>query len=95
MSKVTRKLQVTIPKAIAERFGIRPGDDLEWRAAGGTLCVVPSRAAAPRLSIEERLKLFRAATGRQRRRNGLWAGDHDPEWRGWRRDDLHLRGSAD
>ena len=26
MARVTSKLQVTIPKAVAEQFGIRPGD---------------------------------------------------------------------
>jgi AbrB family looped-hinge helix DNA binding protein len=30
MSKVTSKLQVTIPKAIAVKYGIRPGDDVRW-----------------------------------------------------------------
>ena len=30
MAKVTSKLQVTVPKAIADRFGIRPGDEIEF-----------------------------------------------------------------
>ncbi len=30
MSKVTSKLQVTIPKAIAVKYGIRPGDQVVW-----------------------------------------------------------------
>ena len=30
MSKVTSKLQVTLPKAIAQAHGIRPGDEIEW-----------------------------------------------------------------
>ena len=30
MSKVTSKLQVTVPKAAAERYGIRPGDAIDW-----------------------------------------------------------------
>jgi AbrB family looped-hinge helix DNA binding protein len=34
MSKVTGKLQVTLPKSIAERFNIKPGDQIEWEAAG-------------------------------------------------------------
>jgi AbrB family looped-hinge helix DNA binding protein len=29
MGKVTSKLQVTVPKAIAQRYGIRPGDEIE------------------------------------------------------------------
>jgi AbrB family looped-hinge helix DNA binding protein len=43
MSKVTSKLQVTLPKAIAERFNIKPGDQIEWEAAGETIRVVPAR----------------------------------------------------
>ena len=31
MAKVTSKLQVTIPKAIAEQYGIKPGDEIEFR----------------------------------------------------------------
>jgi AbrB family looped-hinge helix DNA binding protein len=34
MPKVTSKLQLTVPKAIAEQYGIRPGDELEWIPAG-------------------------------------------------------------
>lgn len=30
MSRVTSKLQVTIPKALAGRYGIRPGDEVHW-----------------------------------------------------------------
>jgi AbrB family looped-hinge helix DNA binding protein len=30
MSKVTSKLQVTIPKAVAGKYGIRPGDEVVW-----------------------------------------------------------------
>jgi len=30
MSKVTSKLQVTIPKALALKYGIRPGDEVRW-----------------------------------------------------------------
>ena len=40
MAKVTSKLQVTVPKAIADRFGIRPGDDIEWRAEGNAIRVL-------------------------------------------------------
>ena len=37
MSKVTSKFQVSIPKALAERIGIRVGDELAWEDAAGTL----------------------------------------------------------
>jgi len=35
MSKVTSKYQVSIPKALAERMGIRVGDELAWEDAAG------------------------------------------------------------
>ncbi|MFN8149614.1 MAG: AbrB/MazE/SpoVT family DNA-binding domain-containing protein [Solirubrobacterales bacterium] len=34
MAKVTSKRQVTIPKVIADRYGIATGDELEFRRAG-------------------------------------------------------------
>jgi len=30
MARVTTTLQVTFPKAVAEQFGIRPGDEVDW-----------------------------------------------------------------
>ena len=44
MSKVTSKLQVTVPKALAERYGIRPGDDIRFEEAGEVIRVVPAAA---------------------------------------------------
>lgn len=98
MSKVTSKLQLTVPKAIAERYGIRPGDTVEWVPAGDAIRVVPPRhAVQPRLrSVEERLRLFDQMTERQRRREAALPavepgrGDAD---RGWKREDLYTRGS--
>jgi len=40
MPKVTSKLQLTVPKLIAERFGIRPGDELQWIAVGEAIRVI-------------------------------------------------------
>lgn len=93
MAKVTSKLQVTIPKAIADRYGIRPGDEIEFRPAGTEIRVVPPRVAPKRLSVEERLRLFDEA---RRRFEERWkdfqprepAGD-----RGWTREDLYTRGT--
>ena len=91
MSKVTSKLQVTLPKAIAERYGIRPGDDIDWQAAGDVIRVVPSQArAAP--DAAHRLEVFDRATERQRRRNRRAGGD--PGDRGWTRADLYQRGRS-
>lgn len=65
---MTSKLQVTVPKAIADQYGIRAGDEIEWVPAGDTLRIVP--AGKPSLDARHRLKLFDAATKRQREREG-------------------------
>lgn len=94
MSKITSKLQVTIPKAIAEEYGLKPGDDIEFKAAGDVIRVVPpggSRHA--RLSVEERLRLFDESTERQRRREASRAQPAKPlTERDWKREDLYRRG---
>ena len=51
MSKVTSKFQVSIPKALAERIGIRVGDELSWEAAAGTLRARVATAAKPRVTL--------------------------------------------
>ncbi|HWM93708.1 MAG TPA: AbrB/MazE/SpoVT family DNA-binding domain-containing protein [Thermoanaerobaculia bacterium] len=92
MSKVTSKLQVTLPKAIADRFGIRPGDQIEWEASGEAIRIlVPSRTGP--LSREARLKLFDQGTQRQREREAKLGGSLSPGAdRGWTREDLYERG---
>ena len=42
MPKVTSKLQLTVPRAIADQYGIRPGDELQWIAAGEAIRVIPA-----------------------------------------------------
>lgn len=64
---MTSKLQLTVPKAIADQYGIRPGDELEWIPAGDGIRVelVRRRARANReLTTQERLALFDAGTKR-------------------------------
>jgi AbrB family looped-hinge helix DNA binding protein len=64
MGKVTSKLQLTVPKAIADQYGIRPGDELEWIPAGESIRVELVRKArtGQQLTTEERLALFDANT---------------------------------
>ncbi|HXY78954.1 MAG TPA: AbrB/MazE/SpoVT family DNA-binding domain-containing protein [Candidatus Acidoferrales bacterium] len=64
MPKVTSKLQLTVPKKIADQYGIRPGDELEWIPAGDSIRVELAGKAKTgmRLSAEERLALFDANT---------------------------------
>lgn len=100
MPKVTSKLQLTVPKAIAEQYGIKPGDNLQWVPAGEIIRVVPEReqrSSGRQLTIKERLKLFDQATERQRRREAKQssvarAKEND---RGWRREELYQRGRTD
>ena len=60
---MTSKLQLTVPKAIADQYGIRPGDELEWIPAGESIRVELARRktkGANELTSEERLALFDA-----------------------------------
>ena len=87
-SKVTSKLQVTIPKAIADRFGIRPGGKIVWEVAGGGLRVtVPGRGR--RLGADERQRLIAESWARQRAREAIGPAFAPVEGRGWTREDLY------
>jgi AbrB family looped-hinge helix DNA binding protein len=95
MSKVTSKLQVTIPKAIAERYRISPGQEIEWLQAGEAIRVVPQGASARIPDTRRRVELYDLASARQRARvaaRTVGAGESDG--RGWTRDDLHERPGA-
>jgi AbrB family looped-hinge helix DNA binding protein len=91
MSKVTSKLQVTLPKALAERFGIRPGDEVELEAMEGAIRILVPARAVP-LDREERLHLFDRATARQRKREARRGPVSPAKDRGWKREDLYDRG---
>jgi AbrB family looped-hinge helix DNA binding protein len=98
MSLVTSKLQVTLPKAIADKYQIRPGDEIEWVEAGDRLHVVPAKTLPARLTTPERLRLFDEATERQRQREALApsgaAASRASVERGWKREELYGRGRA-
>ncbi len=93
MAKVTSKYQVTLPRRIADSYAIRPGDDIEWQAAGEVIRVIPpGRQTAP-LSRESQLRLFDQSTERHRKRSpGHAAGQF--RIRGWKREDLYRRGRS-
>jgi len=88
---VTSKLQVTIPKAVADRYGIKPGADIEFEPAGDVIRVVPERRPVRR--PRERVKLFERALARQREREAGRAVAEVQD-RGWTREDLYDRGRA-
>ena len=96
MAKVTSKLQITLPKRLADDHGIVPGDDLRFESVAGVIRMVPARASLRVLSVDERLRLFVEAS----RRIGLRPqpesrGSPETEGRGWVREDLYVRGSTD
>jgi AbrB family looped-hinge helix DNA binding protein len=93
VSRVTSKLQVTVPKALADRLGIRPGDEIEWSVSGQALRIVPAVAPGATLDRERRLKLFDASTARQRVRQRRHRSPPATS-RGWTRDELYRRGRA-
>ena len=94
MAKVTSKLQVTVPKVIAQAFGIRPGDQIEWVAADNVIRVVPVRLNRKPQSVDARLSLFDQATERQKRRERQRSIRKAGAGRGWKREDLYRRGRA-
>lgn len=100
MAKVTSKLQVTIPKVIADRFDIRPGDEIEWKVEGGVIRILPQRPGSEVPGTAERLRLFDLATERQRARElettePARAPGTEAKDRGWTREDLYRRGGDD
>jgi len=85
MSKITSRYRVTIPKALANQLGIRPGDEVEWEVVGDEFRVRLARAKEPR-SVEDRLKSFNETTKRiaaYQKKRGL-KGSRD-----WTREDLY------
>ncbi len=95
MSKVTSKLQVTIPKAIATHFGIQPGDELEWVEAGDTIRLeLLGRLSPSTVSVAERLELFDQATARQQDRQTNRSIVVTNQDRGWTREELYERGGT-
>jgi AbrB family looped-hinge helix DNA binding protein len=94
MSKVTSKLQLTLPKRIADQFGIKPGDEVEFVPAGDVIHLVPpGRRLVAQLSLEERRRLFDLSTKRQREYEQQLPLPVKPQKkRDWTRDDLYTRG---
>jgi bifunctional DNA-binding transcriptional regulator/antitoxin component of YhaV-PrlF toxin-antitoxin module len=91
---VTSKLQVTIPKAIADRYAIEPGAEIEWLPAGEAIRVVPHADRRRGPDRDRRLDLFDRATERQRLRQAGAQDEGATTERGWSREDLYARGRA-
>ena len=91
---MTSKLQVTVPKAIATQYRIKPGDEVLWVAAGDAVRLVPSHHARKESTPARRLALFDLATVRQRQRerDSAVSGKRKQRDRGWTREELYDRG---
>lgn len=89
---MTSKLQVTVPKAIADRYRIKPGDEIAWIAAGESIRVLPVRRKPPERAAAFRLRAFDEASVRQAARNKSIAAS--TESRGWTREELYERGGS-
>ena len=84
---------MTIPKSIADLYGIAFGDEIEFVPAGDAIRVQRPGARAAQLDTNARLAEFDRATDRQLARQydapPTAVGDRD-----WRREDLYERDSA-
>lgn len=93
---MTSKLQLTVPKAIADQYGIRPGDELEWSPAGDGIRVRLRKGQKNDLTAAERLALFDENTRwlnelqsealRRSKKKGMRI---TRENRGWTREELY------
>ena len=93
MAKVTSKYQVTVPKAIADRYSIRPGDQIEWAPAGEVIRVIPAGKQTVPEDRDSKLRIFDQATKRHRKRSTASEAGRTQD-RGWRREDLYRRGRS-
>jgi AbrB family looped-hinge helix DNA binding protein len=99
MGKVTSKLQLTVPKAIADQYGIRPGDELEWVPAGESIRIELVRRKAKgghELTTEEKLVLFDSNMARVDKLQAAQLADAKAkgsqmiqENRGWTREEVY------
>lgn len=98
MAKVTSKLQLTIPRAVAEKHGIEPGDELRVESMGRAIRLVPEKHHSnAELGEEERRRLFDAWQSRIEERIRRWRAEHGElvvGERDWKREDLYTRGDA-
>lgn len=93
MARVTSKLQLTLPKALAQEYKIQPGDHVEWTAAGEAIRLLPIRDVQPEKSLKQRLALFDEASRRQEHRNRALRSNRRKH-RGWTREEIYTRGDS-
>jgi AbrB family looped-hinge helix DNA binding protein len=98
MAKVTSKLQLTIPKAVADQYRIRSGDEVEIVPSGSFIRMNPASRRREDLTVAERVKRFRRILREYRNRQRIDAKARRARarvegLRGWSREDLYTRGS--
>jgi AbrB family looped-hinge helix DNA binding protein len=91
VARVTRKLQVTIPKSVVDEYRLKPGDELIFEGSGDVIRVVLQGRQKPLFDVATRLKLFDQATQRQRWRESRVQRRQPPAGRGWTREELYER----
>ncbi len=89
MSKVTSNLQITIPRTLADRYGIRAGDEVRWEVREAGPLMLPERSARARPAPAERAARFREAVDRVRSLQADVRPASPRADRGWTRDDAH------
>jgi bifunctional DNA-binding transcriptional regulator/antitoxin component of YhaV-PrlF toxin-antitoxin module len=90
MARVGSRRRITIPRALAEQYGLRVGQEVEFEPAGEAIRLVPM-PVRPKLSIRERLELFDASVARQRERERLRGPAPPVGARDWTREELYGR----
>ena len=93
MAKVTSKLQLTLPKAMADAHSVRPGSEVRFESAVDCIRLVigKGRHGLPR---EEKLRLMGESRERQKARNARWKGGETLHDRGWKREEIYGRGGT-
>ena len=82
-----------MPKKIADSYAIRPGDEIDWVAAGDVIRVIPPGTRDVALDRESQLRPFDQATERLRIRAAKQQQVETLD-RGWSREDLYIRGRS-
>ena len=98
MAKVTKKLQITLPKGLSTALGIGPGTELAVEAAGEVMRLRPVDSLTPSnpSDTQSKVEAFDEATERQRQRDARLRAEQpdlfENPTRGWKREDLYDRG---
>jgi asparagine N-glycosylation enzyme membrane subunit Stt3 len=79
--------------AVADQYNIRPGDHIDWAAAGEAIRVVPGNKPTVSADSKSRLHWFDLATQRHQQRTAAHK-TRPAGKRGWKREDLYQRGRA-